>query len=61
MPELVISPSVRKGTIDKQVMSHDAYLRFIEDLFSGGEGLDAQTDGRKDSRPAIARICSKAT
>jgi phospholipase C len=53
VPALVISPWVKKGTIDKQVLSHDAYLKFIEDVFLGGQRLDPKTDGRPDSRPTV--------
>ncbi len=53
VPGLVISPWAKKGTIDKQVLSHDAYLKFIEDVFLGGARLDPNTDGRKDSRPTV--------
>jgi phospholipase C len=53
VPGLVISPWVRKGIVDKQVLSHDAYLRFIEDIFLGGQRVDPATDGRKDSRPTV--------
>jgi hypothetical protein len=34
-------------------MSHDAYLKFIEDVFLGGQRLDPKTDGRPDSRPTV--------
>jgi phospholipase C len=53
VPGITISPWVRRGTIDKQVLSHDAYLRFIEDLFLGGQRLDPRDDGRPDSRPDV--------
>ncbi len=53
VPGLVISPWVKKGLIDKQVLSHDAYLKFIEDRFLGGARLDPKTDGRPDSRPTV--------
>lgn len=53
VPGLVISPWAKKGTVDKQVMSHDAYLRFVEDLYLGGQRVDPKTDGRKDSRPTV--------
>jgi phospholipase C len=53
VPGLVISPWVKKGTIDRQVLSHDAYLAFVEDLFLGGQRLDPKTDGRADSRPTV--------
>jgi len=53
VPGITISPWVKKGTIDKQVLSHDAYLRFIEDIFLNGQRLDPKTDGRGDSRPTV--------
>jgi hypothetical protein len=34
-------------------MSHDVYLRFIEDAFLGGQRLDPRTDGRPDSRLVV--------
>ena len=53
VPGMVISPWVKKGLVDKQVLSHDAYLRFIEDVFLGSQRLDPKTDGRPDSRPTV--------
>ncbi len=53
VPGLVISPYARTGFIDHQVLSFDAYLKFIEDLFLNGQRLDPATDGRPDSRPAV--------
>jgi phospholipase C len=53
VPGLVISPYARRGYIDHQVLSHDAYLKFIEDDFLGGRRLDPATDGRPDSRPDV--------
>jgi phospholipase C len=53
VPGLVISPWVKKGLIDKQILSHDAYLRFIEDVFLNGQRLDPRTDGRPDPRPDV--------
>jgi len=53
VPGLVISPWVKRGTIDHQELSHDAYLKFIEDLFLDGQRLDPSTDGRPDSRPTV--------
>ena len=55
MPGLVISPYARQGYIDHQTLSHDAYLKFIEDDFLGGARLDPATDGRPDPRPTCAR------
>jgi phospholipase C len=52
VPGLVISPYARRG-VDHQVLSHDAYVKFIENLFLGGERLDPRTDGRPDPRPDV--------
>jgi phospholipase C len=52
-PGLVISPYSRPGYVDHQILSSDAYLKFIEDRFLGGQRLDPQNDGRKDSRPDV--------
>jgi phospholipase C len=53
VPAITISPWVKQGTIDKQVLTHDAYLKFIEDVFLGSQRLDPKTDGRPDSRPFV--------
>jgi phospholipase C len=53
VPGLVISPYARHGYIDHQMLSQDAYVKFIEDDFLGGARLDPKTDGRPDSRPDV--------
>ena len=53
VPGLVISPYARQGFVDHQVLSFDAYLKFIEDDFLGGQRLNPKTDGRPDSRPDV--------
>ena len=53
VPALVISPYARRGFIDHQTLSQDAYLKFIEDDFLGGARIDPKTDGRPDSRPNV--------
>ena len=53
VPGLVISPYSRAGFIDHQRLSHDAYLKFIEDDFLSGERLNPLTDGRPDPRPDV--------
>jgi phospholipase C len=53
VPGLVISPYAKPGYIDHQVLSHDAYVKFIEDDFLGGDRLDPAVDGRPDSRPDV--------
>jgi hypothetical protein len=49
----VISPYAKAGYVDHQILSSDAYLKFIEDDFLGGERLDPRTDGRPDLRPDV--------
>ncbi|MGO9489148.1 MAG: alkaline phosphatase family protein [Solirubrobacteraceae bacterium] len=53
VPGIVISPYSRAGYIDHQQLSHDSYLKFIEDDFLGGARLNPLTDGRPDSRPSV--------
>ena len=53
VPALVISPYARAGFIDHQTLSFDAYVKFIEDVFLGGQRLDPATDGRPDPRPTV--------
>jgi phospholipase C len=54
VPGLVISPYARAGYVDHQELSHDSYLRFIEDDFLKGERLNPKKDGREDSRPEVS-------
>jgi phospholipase C len=53
VPALVISPYARSGYIDHQILSQDAYLKFIEDDFLYGQRLNPATDGRPDPRPDV--------
>ena len=53
VPGIVISPYARRGYIDHQVLSFDAYTKFIEEDFLGGQELDPRTDGRPDPRPTV--------
>ena len=53
VPGLVISPYAKEGYIDHQMLSFDAYLKFIEDDFLNGARLDPATDGRPDHRPTV--------
>jgi phospholipase C len=53
VPAMVISPWVRRGTIDHQTLSFDAYLKLIEDRFLNGQRLNPKTDGRPDPRPTV--------
>ena len=53
VPGLVISPYAKKGYIDHQTLSFDAYLKFIEDVFLNGQRIDPKTDERPDPRPDV--------
>ena len=53
VPGLVISPYARQGFIDHQILSQDAYLRFIELRWLRGQALNPRTDGRPDPRPDV--------
>jgi phospholipase C len=53
VPGLVISPYARRGYIDHQTLSFDAFNKFIEDDFLNGLRLDPKTDGRPDPRPIV--------
>ncbi|HTP19819.1 MAG TPA: alkaline phosphatase family protein [Solirubrobacteraceae bacterium] len=53
VPAMVISPYAKQGYIDHQTLSFDAYTKFIEDDFLGGQRLNPKTDGRPDPRPDV--------
>jgi phospholipase C len=53
VPGLVISPYAKRGFVDSQTLSFDAYLKFIEDDFLAGARIDPRTDGRPDPRPTV--------
>jgi phospholipase C len=53
VPGLVISPYARRGYVDHQVLSFDAYAKFIEDDFLRSSRLDPAKDGRPDPRPTV--------
>ncbi len=53
VPALVISPYAKRGYVDHQTLSFDAYLKFIEDDFLRGARLNPRTDGRPDPRPDV--------
>ncbi len=59
VPALVISPYAKKGYIDHQTLSFDAYTKFIEDDFLGGERIDPNTDQRPDNRPTVRENLSQ--
>jgi phospholipase C len=53
VPGLVISSYAKQGYIDHQILSFDAYLKFIEDIFLQGQRIDPKIDGRPDPRPDV--------
>ena len=53
VPGLLISPYAKRGYVDHQALSFDAYAKFIEDDFLGGQRLNPKTDGRPDPRPDV--------
>ena len=53
VPAMVISPYAKRGYVDHQTLSFDAYLKFIENDFMDGERIDPKTDGRPDPRPNV--------
>ncbi|MBV8301228.1 MAG: hypothetical protein JOY68_04835, partial [Candidatus Dormibacteraeota bacterium] len=53
VPGIVISPYARQGYVDQQVLSFEAYDKFIEDDFLGGQRIDPRSDGRPDPRPDV--------
>ena len=53
VPGLVISPYARRGYIDHQTLTFDAYAKFIEDDFLRSSRLDPAKDGRPDPRPTV--------
>jgi phospholipase C len=53
VPAIVISPYAKRGCIDHQTLSFDAFNKFIEDDFLGDQRLNPRTDGRPDPRPDV--------
>jgi phospholipase C len=53
VPGLVISPYAKAGYVDHQQLSHESYLKFVEDDFLEDERLNPATDGRRDSRKEV--------
>jgi phospholipase C len=56
VPAIVISPYAKRGYVDHQTLSFDAYVKFIEDDFLNGARLDPKTDGRPDPRPTVREV-----
>lgn len=55
VPGIVVSPYAKRGYVDHQTLSFDAYDKFIEDDFLGGQRLNPATDGRPDPARPSAR------
>ncbi len=53
VPAIVISPYAKRGYVDHQTLSFDAYDKFIEDDFLNSQRIDPRTDGRPDPRPSV--------
>jgi Phosphoesterase family len=53
VPGIVISAYAKRGYVDHQILSFDAYNKFIEDDFLNGQRLNPRTDGRPDPRPDV--------
>jgi len=53
VPGIVVSPYAKRGYVDHQTLSFDAYDKFIEDDFLDGQRLNPATDGRPDPRPDV--------
>ena len=53
VPAIVISPYAKKGHIDLQILSFDAFNKFIDNDFLNGGRLNPKTDGRPDPRPDV--------
>ncbi len=53
VPGLVISPYAKTGNIDHHLLTHDSYLKFIENDFLEEARLNPKTDERPDSRPDV--------
>jgi hypothetical protein len=49
----------RKGSIDHQFLSFDAYVKFIEDDFMDGQRLDPKKDVRPDPRRSVRESASQ--
>jgi phospholipase C len=56
VPALLISPYAKKGLIDHQTLSFDAYLKLIEDVFLNSQRIDPGTNGRPDPRPSVREM-----
>jgi hypothetical protein len=42
IPSLLIGPYTKRGLIEHQTLSFDAYLKFIEDIFLEGQPIEME-------------------
>lgn len=61
VPGIIISRWVKAGTIDHQIISFDAYLKFIEDLFLNSHRIGGAAGLRPDSRPVVRELLTSVT
>ena len=61
VPGIIISPWVKAGTIDHQIVSFDAYLKFVEDIFLSGQRIGGAAGLRPDSRPVVRESLTSIT
>jgi phospholipase C len=59
VPGIVISPYAKRGFIDHQTLSFDAFVKFVEDDFLNGQRIDPKTDRRPDPRPDVREDASQ--
>jgi phospholipase C len=58
VPSFMISPWAKRGMIDHQTLTSDAFLKLIEDRFLSSQRLDPLTDGWPDPRPTVRENAS---
>ena len=53
VPGIVVSPYAKRGYVDHQTLSFDAYDEFIEDDFLGGQRLNPTRPTADRTRPTV--------
>jgi phospholipase C len=61
VPGIIVSPWAKAGTIDHQIVSFDAYLKFIEDIFLKSQRIGGRAGLRPDSRPVVRESLTSIT
>ena len=61
VPGLTISPWVKAGMVDHQLLDFASYATFIEDVFMNGARLDPVQMGFPDARPVVRDTLTVAT